>query len=166
MDCYFNVPSFFLSLLRLNDKLALVVGCDLDMDAHSVIGEEGLDEFWPLDKAEIRAVEVIFVTDVIYFGNALNTVKVEVIEGMGRLSGSVGWTGQLILVDDGEGGGVDDIGNAKLMAYGGDECGFSSSHLSVEGEVGRGVGLTVERGMKIMLNEILSGTIQLLQCRY
>ena len=49
-----------------------------------------------------------------------------------QLSGGVG----AVFVDNAEGGRVDHVGHAELLADGFDESGFSGSHLAVEGEDG------------------------------
>ena len=51
-----------------------------------------------------------------------------------RVERSIGFRRKGVLVDDGESGRGDDVGDAENLADGLDESGLAGTHLSVEGE--------------------------------
>ena len=102
------------------------VGLLADADAQGVFGQEFLDEFGPLDEAEgLRVIEIVLVAHVVDLLEATDAIEVEMIDGV-ALGGSV-------LIDDGKGGGGDDVLDAECFAEGLDEGGLACSHLTVEG---------------------------------
>lgn len=103
------------------------IGEFLDVDAHGILREDGLHHLGPLDKAGGAGVEVIVSTDVPGLAEALDAVKVEVVDGTAEFRG-------IILVDDGEGGAVHHIAHPEFLAQRLHEGGFPRAHRAVEGE--------------------------------
>lgn len=60
------------------DGADVSVGVLFDGHLHGGVGQEFLDEFWPLDETEGAAVEVIVEADVVGFFEAAYAVEVEV----------------------------------------------------------------------------------------
>lgn len=114
-------------LFVADGERATAVGVGGDVDAHCLVGQEGFDEFGPLDEAGLVAIEVVFVADVVCFGEGFDAVEVEVVDASAGL-------GQAVFVDDGKGGRAGGVGDAELFADGIDEGGFASTHAAVEGE--------------------------------
>jgi len=101
------------------------VGLFLDGDAEGILGQEFFDELGPFYEAEVAAVEIVFVAHVIDFLKLLDAVEIEMIKS------PLG--GEAVFIDDGEGGGGDDVFHAEFFTEGFDEGGLTGSHLAVEG---------------------------------
>ena len=56
------------------------VGVFFDGYPYGGVGQEVLDEFWPLDETEGAAVEVIVEADVIGFFETADAVEIEVVD--------------------------------------------------------------------------------------
>lgn len=113
----------------LYDELAFAVLHFLNGYFDGIARQKFFHQFRPFDEAEGAAVEVVLVAHVVHFFQFLDAVEVEMIY---QFAGSVG----AILVDDGKGGGSNDVGNAQFLANGFDESCFAGSHFSVKGKDG------------------------------
>lgn len=81
-------------------------------------------------KQRASAIEIFLVTHVVNFIEFADAVEIEVVDG----TISPFATSCRIFVDEGKGGGGDDVFNAQLFAYGFDKRGLARSHVGKESE--------------------------------
>ncbi len=97
-------------------------------------GQQRLHFLGPFGETVVAAVEIFLVTDVVSLGKTVDSVEIEMIDGLSA--------GGHILVDDGESGAAHVVGRAEGTAQLFDKGGLSGAHLAVEGEktvVGEGL---------------------------
>ena len=121
MDGYWVSRPFFL----LDFKLSGVIVDDCDFYFYGVIRKERFDAFGPFHEAWVARVEIVVESEVEGFFGAIDAIEVEVVD-----CAFVAF----VFVYDGERWAVDLFDNAKFLADGFDEGGFTGTHLSVEGE--------------------------------
>lgn len=75
---------------------ARTLGLFFNRDLNSILRQDFLNEFRPFEKAETTAVKVVLITHIIDLFQLLDTVEVEVVDGIAL---SVG-----VFIDEGESG--------------------------------------------------------------
>lgn len=98
-----------------------------DGDVDGVGREEFFNEFGPFDEAGAGCVEIVVGANVYGFCEVLDAVEIEVVDGAFKEVA-------VVLVDDGEGGGVDHVFYAEHFTQCLDKGRFTGTHLSVESE--------------------------------
>ena len=88
--------------LELESYCSSAVFHFFDGDVDGVGREEFFNEFGPFDEAGAGCVEIVVGTNVYGFCEVLDAVEIEVVDGAFKEIA-------VVLVDDGEGGGVDHV---------------------------------------------------------
>ncbi len=97
------------------------------MNHDRIAWQNGSQQLRPLDEAQTSALEVVLYAKIERVLYLIKAIAIEVIDEFARLVRSV-------LVDNGEGGTIDYIRYAQLLAYGLDECRLARSHGGMKGK--------------------------------
>ena len=87
---------FNVRMLLSAAESAHTVGLFFNRDLNSILRQDFLNEFRPFEKAETTAVKVVLIAHIIDLFQLLDTVEVEVVDGIAL---SVG-----VFIDEGESG--------------------------------------------------------------